>query len=1114
MPYITPAMLSKVEEEPEHVRNVCILAHVDHGKTTLSDSLIATNQIISSRLAGEVRYMDSTPEEQARGITMKSSAISLLHGYVAPISGEEGKAKAVPHVINLIDSPGHLDFAQEVSSAVRTCDGALVLVDVLEGVSKQTHGVLEQAWKEQLAPVLVFNKLDRLILELGMDPGEAYGHICMLLEQVNVIMATLYVSDILQRYTEAEERDGEGNEEGDDAGLWDEGDDEDLYFSPEKGNVLFGSAIDGWAFSIQDFIDIYAKKIGASRRVLGKTLWGPYFFHPKKGKILKNDDKRGRLNPMFVTFVLDPIWAVYTSTVIAPDADKVAKIISKLDLKIPPRVLRQKDRRLVARAIMAKWLPIAPAVLDKVVSVLPSPVVAQKTRFAALLPPLAALEAAASAAADAGDTGDAGDASFAPFVDPLYAQGVQACDASAPLLAFVSKMVAVPRDQLPEKPRSESDLAHQAELRAKARAREKSMREGELVDAVVEDVDPGVPIDDVGESSSMVEEEEVPEEEEEEDKDGDVFVAFTRVFSGSLRKGMTIQVLGPKFDPREPEAHVGEVEIQELYLMMGRSLEATDVVPAGSVCGIGGLEDVVFNTATLAASREVPSFTAMQQQVAPIVRVAVEPRNPIHMREVKAGLRILNQADPCAQVLVQANGETVLLAAGELHLQKCLKDLRERFAKVPIWSSDPIVPYRETVVGLPVAVANEDEMSPLLAKRIAELEAAAVAGVPHPIFLGSEEGGGVASSSSSAGGEEDVDTTAVGALGRGILGMRKARQLVESFGGAEKVLGGSKFLLGASAPVVAATSADRTWGVFLAAAPLPDALVRGLVGLKEEIKSVVALASSGETAGRIQDLVRPLFEEAGWGDRVDSVISLGPSRIGGNVLLNGLSGPGCEEDTGERDALLTSIVTGFQLATSSGPLCAEPMLGVCFEVVGLVKLGDGGEDESSYGPLSGQLITATKRAASEAFLAQSPRVMEAMYRCEIQANADSLGRLYALLFKRRARVLNETMKEGTPYFIIESLIPVAESFGLADRIQRSSSGVAAPQLAFASFETNTLDPFWIPSTEEEIEEFGSSTNEPNLVFGLMNGVRRRKGLEVFEKLVEHADKQRTFKRNK
>jgi len=147
-------------DRQDNIRNMSVIAHVDHGKSTLSDSLVAKAGIIASKNAGNERYMDTRDDEKERGITIKSTGVSLYYETDLASGKNEG------YVINLIDSPGHVDFSAEVTAALRITDGALVVVDTVEGVCVQTETVLRQAMTERIRPVLFVNKIDRCILEL------------------------------------------------------------------------------------------------------------------------------------------------------------------------------------------------------------------------------------------------------------------------------------------------------------------------------------------------------------------------------------------------------------------------------------------------------------------------------------------------------------------------------------------------------------------------------------------------------------------------------------------------------------------------------------------------------------------------------------------------------------------------------------------------------------------------------------------------------------------------------------------------------------------------------------------------------------------------------------
>jgi ribosome assembly protein 1 len=267
-----------------------------------------------------------------------------------------------------------------------------------------------------------------------------------------------------------------------------------------------------------------------------------------------------------------------------------------------------------------------------------------------------------------------------------------------------------------------------------------------------------------------------------------------------------------------------------------------------------------------------------------------------------------------------------------------------------------------------------------------------------------------------------------------------------------------------------------------------------------------------------------------WKNQVDNIAAFGPRRTGPNLLIDatkdGIFPKVFASDTKETSAprvgealhpshLSDKIAHAFQLATAQGPLCNEPMQGVAvfIEDISLDLPEDDTSARDKLSRLTSEIIKTFQASLRAAFLDWSSRLMLAMYSVEIQASTEVLGRVYDVLTRRRGRVVAETMKEGTPFFTIQAVLPVAESFGFADEMRKRTSGAAQPQLVFAGFEILDEDPFWVPFTEDDLEDLGELADKENVAKRYMDGVRRKKGLLVEGRNVATvAEKQRTLKR--
>jgi len=373
-------------DKPTNIRNMSVIAHVDHGKSTLTDSLVSKAGIIAGAKAGEMRFTDTRDDEKERGITIKSTAISMYF----PMDPKDltmisQKSNGNEFLINLIDSPGHVDFSSEVTAALRVTDGALVVVDCIEGVCVQTETVLRQALTERIKPVVCLNKVDRALLELQVTKEDLYQSFQRTIESVNVVIAT-YNDPVL-------------------------GDSQVL---PEKGTVSFASGLHGWAFTLIQFANRYSKKFGVDKEKMMSKLWGDNFFNPKTKKwTTKGEDADGKpLERAFNMFILDPIFRIFDS-VMNFKKEETAKIVEKLEIPLTSDE-RDLEGKALLKVIMRKFLPAGDALLEMIVINLPSPVTAQRYRVETL---------------------------YEGPMDDESAIGIRDCDAKGPLMLYVSKMV-------------------------------------------------------------------------------------------------------------------------------------------------------------------------------------------------------------------------------------------------------------------------------------------------------------------------------------------------------------------------------------------------------------------------------------------------------------------------------------------------------------------------------------------------------------------------------------------------------------------------------------------------------------------------------------------------
>ena len=372
-----------IMDNQDNIRNMSVIAHVDHGKSTLSDALVCKAGIIAEKNAGKERYTDTREDEKERGITIKSTGVSMYYKY--DINFESDEKIYQEYLINLIDSPGHVDFSSEVTAALRVTDGALVVVDTVEGVSVQTETVLRQAMQERIKPVLMVNKIDRSILELKLDGEAMYQSFLRVVDMANVVISTYCCEDM-----------------------------GDSLCDPSIGSVAFGSGKDQWAFTLTKFARLYSKKFGIPFDKMMAKLWGDNFFDAaaKKWKVDGETEDGKPLRRAFAQFIMDPICKM-CQAIMDGRKEEYEKMITSLQIPLTEADRTLTDKQFL-KVVMSKWLPAADCLLEMMVLHLPSPKVAQRYRTSYL---------------------------YEGPQEDVCATAMRNCDPKGPLMIYISKMI-------------------------------------------------------------------------------------------------------------------------------------------------------------------------------------------------------------------------------------------------------------------------------------------------------------------------------------------------------------------------------------------------------------------------------------------------------------------------------------------------------------------------------------------------------------------------------------------------------------------------------------------------------------------------------------------------
>ncbi|KAG7401355.1 U5 small nuclear ribonucleoprotein component [Phytophthora boehmeriae] len=371
--------LTSLMDHPQLIRHLAVIGDLHHGKTLFTDLLVEQTHVDKWDPAVETRYTDTRKDEQERKVSIKSAPVSL----VLPTS--RGKH----YLLNVLDCPGHVNFSDETTAALQIADGAVLVVDAIEGVMMNTERLVKAALRANVALVLVVNKVDRLIIELKLPPADAYFKLLHTIEEINAIVdANTPAGQEKQR------------------------------LSPELGNVCFASGQHGWSFTLESFAHIYAETHpGVPPSALAARLWGDRYFNPQTRTFTKKLPYPGALRS-FIQFVLEPLYKMY-SKVLNGDLKELSSSLRAMGLRLRKEELNLNPRPLLKLVLGKFFGNVTTGFMDMVVKHVPSPLATAKNKLENIY------------------TGSHSS-------EMTTVQGILSCDPKAPLMVNIVKLYSSP----------------------------------------------------------------------------------------------------------------------------------------------------------------------------------------------------------------------------------------------------------------------------------------------------------------------------------------------------------------------------------------------------------------------------------------------------------------------------------------------------------------------------------------------------------------------------------------------------------------------------------------------------------------------------------------------